>query len=465
MGEPTILEQLEKIVGKENLSTEDADLLCYSRDASENVGKPDIIVWPSNPNQISEIMRLANRLKVPVTPRGAGTCLSGGSVPARGGILLVLTRMNSILKIEVADLQVLVECGVVWQDLNNALASHGLFLPPDPASGDVCTIGGCIAEGAGGIRAVKYGTFREWVLGLEVVLPTGETVWTGAETRKCASGYDLTRLLMGSEGTLGVITKAWLKVFPLPRYRLIMSAYFNTLEGAGKAVFQVISSGLSPSAAELMDRNTITAVSKYMNMGFPDCAAMLILEFDGSFLSEVKTRMRRAQKICKTEGATGVAVTDTRAESDRLWQARKSALPALATLKPTMKPSTMLEDVTVPISRVPEMLVQIERTAQRHGVLISTFGHAGDGNLHPVIIYDERSTEDVERARRAAADIFNFGLQLGGTLSGEHGIGLSKAPYFAKEHGEEEIEVMRRIKGVLDPKGILNPGKIWLEPR
>ncbi|MEM2936369.1 MAG: FAD-linked oxidase C-terminal domain-containing protein, partial [Candidatus Bathyarchaeia archaeon] len=302
-------------------------------------------------------------------------------------------------------------------------------------------------------------------LNLEVVLPNGEIIWTGANTLKNATGYNLTQLFVGSEGTLGIIPKAWLKVFPLPSYRLIMSAYFATLEDAGRAVFQVTTRGLSPSAAELMDKNTMTAVSKYINMDFPDCAAMLIFEFDGSFLGEVKTRMRRAQKLCEMEGATGVAVTDTKEESDRLWQARKSALPALATLKPTVKPSTMLEDVTVPISKVPEMLVQIEKTAQKHGVLISTFGHAGDGNLHPVIIYDERSTEDVERARRAAADIFNFGLQLGGTLSGEHGIGLSKAPHFAKEHGEAEIEVMKKIKGVLDPKGVLNPGKIWLEPR
>ena len=462
MREPAYVERLKEIVGEENVSTDDIDLLCYSRDASESTGTPDAVVWPSNVDQVSKVVKMANELKMPVTPRGSGTCLSGGPIPVKGGILLVLTRMNKILEIEIEDLQVLAECGVVWQDLNDAVAPYNLFLPPDPASGDVCTIGGCIAEGAGGIRAVKYGTFREWVLGLQAVLPTGEVLWTGARTRKCVSGYDLTRLLMGSEGTLGIITMARLKVFPLPRFRLIMSAYFDSLENAGKAVFHIMTHGVSPSAAELMDRDTVTAVSKYMKMSFPECASMLIFEFDGNSLGEVKTRMRRARKLCEKEGATRIIITETKEEGVQLWQARKSAFPALATLKPALKPSTMLEDVTVPVSKIPEMLVRIEQIAQQHGVSISTFGHAGDGNLHPVIIYDERAAEDLERAKNAASDIFRFGLELGGTLSGEHGIGLSKAPYFATEHGKVEIEVMRKIKRVLDPNGILNPGKIWV---
>jgi glycolate oxidase len=449
--------RLVQIVGAENVSTESVDLLCYSRDASENVGKPDIVVWPNNTSQVSEIMKLANELRVPVTPRGAGTCLSGGPVPARGGILLVMTRMNKILEVDIANLQVLVECGVVWQDLNNELMPYKLFLPPDPASKDACTIGGCMAECSGGIRAVKYGTFRDWTLGLQVVLPNGEVIETGAKTRKGVSGYDLTRLFIGSEGTLGIITRARLRIFPLPRHRLVMSAYFDSMESAGKAIFRVMTSDLIPSAAELMDKQTVEAVSKFMKMEFPECIALAIFEFDGSSLGEVKRRIRQARKLCEREKATRVDVSETVEESDRLWQARKSAGPALATLKP----SSLHEDATVPTSRIPEMLTRIEQIAQKHNVLIPTFGHVGDGNLHPIILYDERNPDEKKRAEAATTDIFRAAIELGGTLSGEHGIGLSKAPFFSMEHSTQEIEIMRKIKNVLDPNNILNPGKIW----
>jgi glycolate oxidase len=457
VSESELKKRLEQIVGAENVSTESVDLLCYSRDASENVGMPDIVVWPNNTSQVSEIMKLANKLKVPVTPRGAGTCLSGGPVPARGGILLVLTRMKKILEVDIANLQVLVECGVVWQDLNNELIPYKLFLPPDPASKEACTIGGCMAECSGGVRAVKYGTFRDWALGLQVVLPNGEVIETGAKTRKGVSGYDLTRLFIGSEGTLGVITRARLRIFPLPRYRLVMSAYFDSMENAGKAIFRVMISDLIPSAAELMDKQTVEAVSKFINMKFPECIALAIFEFDGSSLGELKRRIRQARKLCEKEKATRIDVSETMEESDRLWRARKSAGPALATLKP----SSLHEDATIPTSRIPEMLTRIEQIAQKHNVLIPTFGHAGDGNLHPIILYDERDPDEKKRAEAATADIFQAALELGGTLSGEHGIGLSKAPFFSMEHSNPETEVMRKIKNALDPNNILNPGKIW----
>jgi len=457
VSESELRKRLAQIVGAENVSTESVDLLCYSRDASENVGMPDIVVWPNNTSQVSEIMKLANKLKVPVTPRGAGTCLSGGPVPARGGILLVLTRMKKILEVDIANLQVLVECGVVWQDLNNELIPYKLFLPPDPASKEACTIGGCMAECSGGVRAVKYGTFRDWALGLQVVLPNGEVIETGAKTRKGVSGYDLTRLFIGSEGTLGVITRARLRIFPLPRYRLVMSAYFDSMENAGKAIFRVMISDLIPSAAELMDKQTVEAVSKFINMKFPECIALAIFEFDGSSLGELKRRIRQARKLCEKEKATRIDVSETMEESDRLWRARKSAGPALATLKP----SSLHEDATIPTSRIPEMLTRIEQIAQKHNVLIPTFGHAGDGNLHPIILYDERDPDEKKRAEAATADIFQAALELGGTLSGEHGIGLSKAPFFSMEHSNPETEVMRKIKNALDPNNILNPGKIW----
>jgi len=453
---PSLLKALEDIVGPENMTVEPVELFCYARDASEAFGLPDVVVWPRTTEQVSAILRLANEAKVPVTPRGAGTCLSGGPVPARGGILMVMTRMNRILDVDVANMLALVEPGVIWQDLNKALEPYGLFLPPDPASGSVCTIGGCIAEDAGGVRAVKYGTFRDWVQALEVVLPTGEVMWTGSRTRKCVSGYDLVRLFVGSEGTLGIITKALLRLFPRPKHALVMSAYARDLEDAGKAIFYIMTKGLGPSAAEIMDRYSLEAVSKYANVEFPDCEAMLIFEFDGFTLPDVRARLREAKKLCEATNLK-VEVAGTEAEADEIWRIRKSVSPALAQLRP----SSIHEDITVPISRLAEVLVKIREVAERHGLLIATFGHAGDGNLHPVILFDERDEDEARRAREAAEGIVRAALDLGGTLTGEHGVGLSKAPFFHLEHGPVEVMVMKAVKKALDPNGILNPGKIW----
>jgi len=453
---PSILEALEDIVGPENVSTDPVELACYARDASENTGMPDVVVWPRTTEQVSAILKLANEYGIPVTPRGAGTCLSGGPVPARGGILMVMTRMNRILDINVGDMLVLVEPGVVWEALNRALEPYGLFLPPDPASGSVCTIGGCIAENAGGVRAVKYGTFRDWVQALEVVLPTGEVLWTGSRTRKCVSGYDLVRLFVGSEGTLGVITKALLCVFPRPKHMAVMSAFAPTLKAAGKAIYYVMTRGLCPSAAEIMDKYTLDAVSKYAGMEFPECEAMLIFEFDGFTLADVRARLREAKKLCEASGLR-TKVAETGAEAAEIWRARKSASPALARLRP----SSLHEDATVPVSKVADMLVRVQEIAREHGVLIATFGHAGDGNLHPVILFDGRDPDEARRAMEAAEAIFKAALALGGTLTGEHGIGLSKSRFFTLEHGPVELKVLKAIKAALDPNGILNPGKIW----
>ena len=447
---------LEDIVGPENVSTDPVELLCYARDASESFGLPDVVVWPRTTEEVSAILRLANERKVPVTPRGAGTCLSGGPVPARGGILMVLTRMNRILEVDVEDMLVLVEPGVVWADLNRALEPYGLFLPPDPASGSVCTIGGCIAENAGGVRAVKYGTFRDWVQALEVVLPTGEVLWTGSRARKWVSGYDLVRLFVGSEGTLGVITKALLRVFPRPRHAAVMSAFAPELEDAGRAVFYVMSRGLTPSAVEIMDASTLEAVSKYAGMEFPACEAMLIFEFDGFTQADVRARLREAKKLCEASNLR-VEVASSEEEAARIWRARKSASPALARLRP----SSIHEDITVPVSKVATALVRIREISRELGVLIATFGHAGDGNLHPVILFDERDEDEARRALEAAEAICRAALELGGTITGEHGIGMSKARFFPLEHGPTAIKVMKAVKAALDPNGILNPGKMW----
>ena len=451
-----IVEELEAIVGPENVSTEIVELLCYARDASENRALPDVVVWPRTTEQVSAIVKLANEHKIPITPRGAGTCLSGGPVPIKGGILVVMTRMNGILEINVEDMLALVEPGVIWQQLNDALEPYGLFLPPDPASGSVCTIGGCVAEDAGGVRAVKYGTFKDWVQALEVVLPTGDVMWTGARTRKCVSGYDLVKLFVGSEGTLGIITKILLRLFPRPRHRAVMSAFAPDLRKAGQAVYYVMSRGLVPSAAEIMDKYTLEAVSRYAGMEFPECEAMLIFEFDGFTVSDVRARLREAKKLCEASELK-VEIAETEAEANEIWRARKSASPALARLRP----SSMHEDATVPTSKVAEMLTRIREISERRGILIATFGHAGDGNLHPVILFDEGDPDEHDRALKAAEDIFRAALELGGTLTGEHGIGISKARFFSLEHGSVELQVLRAIKRALDPNGILNPGKIW----
>ena len=459
MADASLVRALEDIVGPENVSADPVELLCYARDASESFGLPDVVVWPRTTEEVSAILRLANERKVPVTPRGAGTCLSGGPVPVRGGILMILTRMNRILEVDVEDMLVLVEPGVVWADLNRALEPYGLFLPPDPASGSVCTIGGCIAENAGGVRAVKYGTLRDWVQALEVALPTGEVLWTGSRARKWVSGYDLVRLFVGSEGTLGVITKALLRVFPRPRHTAVMSAFAPELEDAGRAVFYVMSRGLMPSAVEIMDAPTLEAVSKYAGMEFPTCEAMLIFEFDGFTQADVRARLREARKLCEASNLR-VEVTSSEAEAARIWHARKSASPALARLRP----SSIHEDITVPVSKVATALVRIREISRELGVLIATFGHAGDGNLHPVILFDERDEDEARRALEAAEAVCRTALELGGTLTGEHGIGMSKARFFPLEHGPTAIKVMKAIKAALDPNGILNPGKMWEVP-
>lgn len=451
-----MLERLRGIVGLENISTDEVDLLVYSQDASEIVGKPDVIVWPTFTDQVSKIMKLANEFSIPVVPRGAGTCRSGGPVPTKGGILLVMTKMNKILEIDAHNFQVLVEPGITLVQLNKALKPYGLFLPPDPASEEACTIGGCVAECGGGIRAVKYGTFRDWVLGLEVVLPTGEVIMTGSRTRKWISGYDLTRFFIGSEGTLGIITKVRLRLFPIPPRRLTMLANFDDLEKASRAVFHIIRQGLLPSGAELMDEYAVKVVSDYLGIAFKEGTSLLLMEFDGT-TSEVKRQLRIAEQVCVREGATSVRVAETEEESERLWRARKAVSPALSTIKP----SRFAEDVVVPISRIPDFVKEVRKVAKKYGLLIPIYGHVGDGNLHPTILFDERNAEEVRKAKMAVDEVVKIALNLGGALSGEHGIGLSKAKYFAWEHSVTEIELMRRLKRVFDPNNILNPGKIF----
>ncbi len=449
------LGKIASIVGEGNFSTDPIDLICYSRDASENEGMPDIVVWPKSLDHVVAIVEECSREKIPITPRGAGTGLSGGAVPSEGGVLLVLSRMNKVIDVNEEDMYAEVEPGVVWASLDAELRKRGFFFPPDPASSDVCTMGGCVGENAGGIRGLKYGTTKDWILGLEVVLASGEVIETGSRTRKCVSGYDLTSLFVGSEGTLGIVTKIRARIHPLPEAKRTLLAYYGDLRKAGETVSKLVRTGIVPCAAEFLDRPTIEAVEAYTGVGFSECEALLLVEFDGSS-KDVERGAREGEAICREMGALGVEVASGK-EAEKLWVARKAALPALARLRP----SCMLEDATVPVSKVPDMLERIRRIEQEEGISIPTFGHIGDGNLHPTILFDERIEEEREKAKRAAKKIFEAAIELGGTLSGEHGIGLSKKKFMPLEHKKAAIEAMLAVKKALDPQGIMNPGKIF----
>ena len=447
------------IVGEQNYTDRLIDMVSYSYDASEHSHRPSCGVWAETAEQVSEILKLANREKMPVIPRGAGTGLSGMAVPAKGGIVLDLSRMNKILKISIEDRLALVEPGVIYEEFEKALLPYGFFFPPDPASGTVCTLGGNVATNAGGLRAAKYGTTRDYVLGLQVVLPDGRIMKTGSLTMKSVSGYDLTRLFVGSEGTLGVVTEITLKINPQPTATSTAMATFDDVEDAGRAVSEIMHSGIIPSALEILGRETLEAINQNTDLNLPEADAMLLVETDGYTEVETEYELKKVIEIFKKKNAQEIKKAKTEEEAAELWKARKSAYAVLARIKTHF----VLEDVTVPMSNVAPMLKGIEKIAEKHGLQIATFGHAGDGNLHPQILYDGYDPDQVKRMEAASADLFKLSIELGGTLTGEHGIGLSKAPFMTLEHDPVAMDVMRSLKSLLDPNNILNPGKMALE--
>ena len=452
-------QKLIEIVGKDNFTDQLEELVPYSYDASMNVHRPDAAVWPESTEHVAEIVKFANEHRIPIVPRGAGTSLSGGVIPIRGGIIVDLSRMNRILEMSIENRYVRVQAGVVCDDLNRALAKHGFTFPPDPASSSVATIGGNVATNAGGIKGAKYGTTRDYVLGLQVVLPTGEVMHTGSYTMKCVSGYDLAKLFVGAEGTLGVITEITLKINPLPRHAMTAVATFTKLEDAGKAIFQTMTSGVLPSVMEILDKVTLKSIKENTDIDLPDAEALILTETDGYTWEEVEAQMEVVLRILKQNHP--VMIKTAKDEKDRLnlWKARKSSYATLA----RVSKSFVLDDVTVPISKIPDLLVGIQEIAQKHGLVIATYGHAGDGNLHPQLLYDEYDPKQVEKTERAEEEIFQLAISLKGTLSGEHGIGLSKANYMTLEHDPVEMSLMRQIKKTLDPNNIMNPGKRALD--
>jgi len=452
-------EKLIEIVGVGNFTDQLEELVPYSYDASMNVHRPDAAVWPESTEQVAEIVKFANAYKIPVVPRGAGTSLSGGVIPIRGGIIIDLSRMNRILEISVENRYARVQAGVVCDDLNRQLAKHGFTFPPDPASSTVATIGGNVATNAGGIKGAKYGTTRDYVLGLQVVLPTGEVMHTGSYTMKCVSGYDLAKLFIGAEGTLGVVTEVTLKINPLPRYAMTAMATYAKLEDAGKAIFQTMTSGVLPSVMEILDKVTLKAIKENTDLDLPQAEAMILTETDGYTWEEVEAQMEVVLRILNQNHPSLVKTAKDEKERLGLWKARKSAYATLA----RTSTSFVLDDVTVPISKIPELLVGIQDIAQRHGLQVATYGHAGDGNLHPQILYNEYDPVTVEKMEKVEEAIFHLAISLKGTLTGEHGIGLSKANYMTLEHDSVEMTLMRQIKKTLDPNNIMNPGKRALD--
>jgi len=454
-----IKQALIGIVGEENYTDSLIDMVSYSKDASEFKHRPDAAVWATTTEQISAILKVANREKFAVTARGAGTSLSGLSVPQRGGVILDLGRMNKIIKISIEDRLAVVQPGVVYAALEKALAPHGFFFPPDPASGTVSTLGGNVACNAGGIKGAKYGTTKDYVLGLEVVLPDGRVMHTGSHCMKSVSGYDLTKLFVGSEGTLAVFTEIILKINPKPPLTLTTMATFDDLEDAGRAVAEIMYSGIVPSALEIVDQQTLIALNQNTDLHLPEVEAILVAETDGHTKDETEFQLAKIIDIFKKNNASTVKRASSAEEAAALWAARKSAYGVMSRINNNL----FVEDLSVPISKMPNILRTVSDIAKKYDLKIPTVGHAGDGNLHPTISFDGTNPEEVRRVEKASEEIYDEVIRLGGTLTGEHGIGLAKARFMPLEHDEVSMDIMRSIKKLFDPNNILNPGKMALE--
>ncbi|MFE4897032.1 glycolate oxidase subunit GlcD [Peribacillus butanolivorans] len=453
-----VKQQLLSIVGPENYDDSKVECLVYSYDATPGYqSMPDAVIKPGCTNEVAAIVKVCNEHKVPIIPRGSGTNLSGGTCPTEGGLVLLFNRMNSLLEIDEENLTATVQPGLITLDLISAVEKKGLFYPPDPSSMKISTIGGNINENSGGLRGLKYGVTRDYVIGLEVVLPNGDIIRTGGKLAKDVAGYDLTKLFVGSEGTLGIVTEAILKLIPIPETTKTMLALYQDLDAAAQSVAKIISNKIIPVTLEFLDRPTLIVVEDFAKIGLPtNVEAVLLIEQDGP--PEVVERdMKRMADICLEEKAVSVEIAETELDAVALKTARRTALSALARLKPT----TILEDATVPRSEIAKMVRAINEIATKHNVNICTFGHAGDGNLHPTCITDARDHDEMERVERAFADIFAVAIDLGGTITGEHGVGAMKAPYLEWKLKKEGIAAMKGIKQAFDPNNIMNPGKVF----
>jgi glycolate oxidase len=454
--------QLRSIVGKEYVLDSDIDRFGYSYDSSfvalADKNQPEVVVRPATTAEVSAIMALANANGIAVTPRGTSSGRTGGSIPLSGGIALSMTRMDKILELDEKNMMVHVEAGVRTMDLYNYCAEKGLFYPPDPASWKYSTLGGNIAENAGGMRAVKYGVTNNYVMGLEVVLADGSIIQTGGKAIKNVTGYNLTQLLVGSEGTLGVVTKILLRLIPMPKARNTMQLMFPSLDEACGTIHTMLQSGLIPAAAELMDKTSIQAVARHRKMDIdPSIAACIILEIDGPDSANLDAQAEKIKEIARTHGVKEVRIAASFKESEDIWSIRRGLSSAIG----AMAPNRFGEDISVPRDAFPEIIRRIRKIAEKYDLTIAVYGHAGDGNVHPSVLCDMSNPDHADKVHHAIAEIFTEALAVGGTLSGEHGIGITKKPYLIKALGEAGVNAHKAIKQALDPKGILNPGKIW----
>jgi glycolate oxidase len=453
-----LVSELRETVDAGYVHDQPSEIISYSYDGTFQQRRPDLAISPASTEEVVRIVRIAAREKIPIIARGASSGLAGGTIPESGGIILNLARMDRVLEIDTANVCVVAQAGVVTLQLQQAVEKAGLFYPPDPASSRQSTIGGNVATNAGGPRCLKYGVTRDYVIGLTVVLAGGEVLRLGGKVTKNATGYQLMQLFVGSEGTLGIVTEVILKLAPLPRARVTAVASFPRLAAASQAVSRIMASGMLPATLELMDGTTINVVEDFLEVGLPRQAeALLLLEQDGGDEAVARGDVERMADICRSLGAAEVTIARSAAERDQLWAARRAVSAALGRLRP----NKLGEDIVVPKSAIPEMIEAVREIAARYNLPIPVFGHAGDGNLHPNILFDLRDPAEVQRVESAARDIFRAAIRLGGTLSGEHGIGTLKREFLEEAQGSLAVQVSRSIKRALDPDGLLNPGKVF----
>ena len=453
----TALKEISDIVGARHLKAAEKNLAEYGTDASKLVFMPEAVAFPGNSEEISRILRLATETGFAVIPRGAGSGMSGGALPVKGGLVIAMNRFDRILAIDQDNLVAKVEPGVITAHLQDAVEKVGLFYPPDPASLNVSTIGGNVAECAGGLRAVKYGVTRDYVLGLKVVLPTGEILNTGVETMKGVAGYDLTRLITGSEGTLAVITSITLRLIPKPMANGTMIAFFPDVSSAVQTVSDIIRNRIVPTILEFLDGLCINCVREEMGLTMPEGAgAMLLIEVDGD-QELVERDANTIREVCNRGGAIKFEAATGNQEANRLWEARRNVSPSLFKLRP----HKINEDIVVPRSRMAELVVFLDELSGRYDLPVAAFGHAGDGNIHVNIMLDKEDPAQLKNAQTVVKALFQKVIQMGGTITGEHGVGITKAPYLEMEIPRPGLDLMGRIKAAFDPKGILNPGKIF----
>jgi len=457
-----IKQKIRDIVGPDHVLDSDLNRFGYSYDSSFipllPAKKPDLVVRPLTTEEVSRIMAVAYGHEIPVTPRGAASGRTGGSIPLKGGISLCLDRMTRIIELDERNMMVTAEAGVRTIDLYDHCAARDLFFPPDPASWKFSTIGGNVAENAGGMRAVKYGVTKNYTMGLEVVLADGAVLKTGGKAIKNVTGYDLTSLFVGSEGTLGVVTQVLFRLIPMPKRRGTLQAMFRTLDEGCRMVQAMIQSGVVPAAAEIMDRTCLEVVARHRKTDLdPQVDACIIIEIDGDNDEALESQARRIEEVAKACNAMEFKQAQSQQEADELWAVRRGISSAVAALAP----NRIGEDISVPRHAFPEVVRRIREISEKHGFKIAVYGHAGDGNIHPSILCDLSKPGEEERVHRAVDDIFAAALAVGGTLSGEHGIGITKQPYIAGALGDVGIRTLKAVKAALDPKGILNPGKIW----